>query len=111
MNSYWGSNPYETEESWLMSMQGQGASGGADVADVADVSDVADVADAVGAAGAMSGNPYAIAVSGGLKVLDMVAKRKAEERKAKYMAQLDHKDNIRGALDKLIGVIQGLRNL
>lgn len=105
MNSYWGSNPYETEESWLRSMQGQGASGGADVADVADV------ADAVGAAGAMSGNPYAIAVSSGLKVLDMVAKRKAEERKAKYMAQLDHRDNIRGALDKLIGIIQGLRNL
>lgn len=99
MNSYWGSNPYETEESRLRSMHGQGASGGADVADAA------------GAAGAMSGNPYAIAVSGGLKVLDMVAKRKAEERKAKYMSQLDHKDNIRGALDKLIGISQGLRNL
>jgi len=98
MNDFFSqSNPYGDGGAWDPDMYPSSEAGGS--------------MEAAGAAGAMSGNPYALAASGGLKVLEMVAKRKEEERKAKYMAQLDHKDNIRGALDKLIGISQGLKNL
>lgn len=66
----------------------------------------------IAAGGAMAyGHPAALAAGMGLQVLAAKSRRKERERNIDYEARLERVSRQQKAIDKLIGVSQGLRNL